>query len=168
MMVDRSGELVAVAGVQGNGQTELIEAIMGLGNHRTSGSVRLGDDAGFSLADNLVLDQVDRAPYSSMGVLKPTVIRETAQRLTEQFDIRAQGVDFPASSLSGGNQQKLVMARALSRPLTMLVASQPTRGVDVGSIELLHEPSPNVTGAPRCSLCPRSWTRGPRSPTGSS
>jgi ABC-type uncharacterized transport system ATPase subunit len=162
----RSGELVAVAGVQGNGQTELIEAIMGLGNHRTSGSVRLGDDdlvgqsthailtrvgyvpedrstdglvAGFSLADNLVLDQVDRAPYSSVGVLKPTVIRETAQRLTEQFDIRAQGVDFPASSLSGGNQQKLVMARALSRPLTMLVASQPTRGVDVGSIEFLHE-----------------------------
>jgi simple sugar transport system ATP-binding protein len=161
-----AGELVAVAGVQGNGQTELIEAIMGLGHHRTSGAVRLaGTDllgrsthgildqvgyvpedrstdglvAEFSIADNLVLDQVDRAPFSSVGVLKPTVIRESAQRLVEQFDIRAQGVDYPASSLSGGNQQKMVMARALSRPLTMLVASQPTRGVDVGSIEFLHE-----------------------------
>jgi simple sugar transport system ATP-binding protein len=162
----RAGELVAVAGVQGNGQTELVEAVMGLSSGQVVGQVRLAGESvvgrstheilgsvgyvpedrstdglitSFSLADNLVLDQVDRSPYSSAGVLRPRVISDTARRLVEQFDIRAQGVDYPASSLSGGNQQKLVMARALSRPLTLLVASQPTRGVDVGSIEFLHE-----------------------------
>jgi simple sugar transport system ATP-binding protein len=93
----------------------------------------------FSLADNLVLDQVDHPPYSSRGVLRLGVIEQTAKKLVDQFDIRAQGVEYPASSLSGGNQQKLVMARALSRPLALLVASQPTRGVDVGSIEFLHD-----------------------------
>jgi simple sugar transport system ATP-binding protein len=162
----RSGELVAIAGVQGNGQTELVEAIMGQSTHRCTGSVRLvGEEilgepthhildrvgyvpedrstdgliADFSISDNLVLDQVDHKPYSSSGVLRPSVIRESARARIAEFDIRAQGVDYPASSLSGGNQQKLVMARALSRPLTLLVASQPTRGVDVGSIEFLHE-----------------------------
>jgi ABC-type uncharacterized transport system ATPase subunit len=162
----RAGELVAIAGVQGNGQTELVEAIMGQGGHQKSGSIELlgkqilhrptheildhvgyvpedrssdGVVASFSLSENLVLDQVDHRPYSSAGVLKPSVISSTAESLVEEFDIRTQGIEYPASSLSGGNQQKLVMARALSRPLTLLVASQPTRGVDVGSIEFLHE-----------------------------
>jgi len=162
----RAGELVAIAGVQGNGQTELVEAIMGQGGHQKSGSVRLkgeeilgkpthtildhvgyvpedrssdGIVATFSLSENLVLDQIDHKPYSSAGVLKPSVISDTSESLVSEFDIRAQGIEYPASSLSGGNQQKLVMARALSRPLTLLVASQPTRGVDVGSIEFLHE-----------------------------
>jgi simple sugar transport system ATP-binding protein len=162
----RAGELVAVAGVQGNGQTELVEAIMGLSEHQLAGRLTLfgesvlgrpaheilervgyvpedrstdGLVSSFSLADNLVLDQIDHAPYSSRGVLRLGVIEQTATTLVDQFDIRAQGVDYPASSLSGGNQQKLVMARALSRPLSLLVASQPTRGVDVGSIEFLHE-----------------------------
>jgi simple sugar transport system ATP-binding protein len=162
----RAGELVAVAGVQGNGQTELIEAIMGLSEWHLAGEVTLfgepvlgrpthdilervgyvpedrstdGLVTSFSLADNLVLDQVDHPPYSSRGVLRLGVIEQTAKKLVDQFDIRAQGVEYPASSLSGGNQQKLVMARALSRPLALLVASQPTRGVDVGSIEFLHD-----------------------------
>jgi len=161
-----AGELVAVAGVQGNGQTELIEAVMGEPGHRKSGSIRLvgeeilgqpthhildhvgyvpedrssdGIVASFSLSENLVLDQIDHQPYSSAGVLRPSVITQTAESLVREFDIRTQGIEYPASSLSGGNQQKLVMARALSRPLTLLVASQPTRGVDVGSIEFLHE-----------------------------
>jgi simple sugar transport system ATP-binding protein len=162
----RSGELVAIAGVQGNGQTELVEAIMGLSPWQLSGEVSLFGESlvgrsahaildrvgyvpedrstdglvtTFTVADNLVLDQVDRPPYSRVGVLRPRVITETARRLVDQFDIRTQGVEYPASSLSGGNQQKLVMARALSRPLSLLVAAQPTRGVDVGSIEFLHE-----------------------------
>jgi simple sugar transport system ATP-binding protein len=162
----RAGELVAVAGVQGNGQTELIEAIMRLSTGQQTGQIELfgesvlststrelldrvgyvpedrstnGLISSFSLADNLVLDQVQHKPFSSGGVLHLGVIDRTATTLVEQFDIRSQGVDQPASSLSGGNQQKLVMARALSRPLSLLVASQPTRGVDVGSIEFLHE-----------------------------
>jgi simple sugar transport system ATP-binding protein len=162
----RAGELVAIAGVQGNGQTELIEAIMRLSTGQQTGTIELfgesvlatstrelldrvgyvpedrstdGLISSFSLADNLVLDQVQHRPYSAAGVLRLGVIEQTASTLVEQFDIRSQGVDQPASSLSGGNQQKLVMARALSRPLSLLVASQPTRGVDVGSIEFLHE-----------------------------
>jgi simple sugar transport system ATP-binding protein len=161
----RGGEIVAVAGVQGNGQTELVEAVMGLAEGTVHGSIRLGDVelagqpassilrtvgyvpedrshdglvASFSLAENLVLDQVSTPAYSSRGSLRLGAIKDVATTLVDEFDVRSQGIGYPASSLSGGNQQKLVMARALSRPIDLLVAAQPTRGVDVGSIEFLH------------------------------
>ena len=160
-----SGEIVAVAGVQGNGQTELVEAIMGLAAEAVTGSIALngtelvGRDtsaildhvgyvpedrahdglvASFSLAENLVLDQVSTPSYSARGSLRLGAIKDVSTTLVDEFDVRTQGIGYPASSLSGGNQQKLVMARALSRPIDLLLASQPTRGVDVGSIEFLH------------------------------
>ena len=162
----RRGEILAVAGVQGNGQSELVEAVLGL-EEGVSGSVRLeGEElvgrptseilrsgvgyvpedrshdglvGSFTIAENLVLDQHDRAPYSARGALRPAVIRQESERLVQEFDVRTQGVDALASSLSGGNQQKVVLARELSRPLRLFVAAQPTRGVDVGSIEFLHK-----------------------------
>jgi general nucleoside transport system ATP-binding protein len=161
----RSGEVVAVAGVQGNGQTELVQAIAGLEPH-VKGSVTLtggqlvgrpakaiidlgvgyvpedrshdGLIGSFSVAENLVLNTHDRAPFGSGLSYHPGVVRARAKDIVEEFDVRTQGVDAAASSLSGGNQQKVVMAREMSRPLKLLVASQPTRGVDVGSIEFLH------------------------------
>ncbi len=161
-----AGEVVAVAGVQGNGQTELVEALMGLAEGHVRGSVALDgtdllgrstaeilDDVGyvpedrshdglisaFTIAENLVLDQVDEPGYSKGPALRLADIARASEQLVDDFDIRAQGTQYPASSLSGGNQQKVVMARALSRPLRLLLAAQPTRGVDVGSIEFLHQ-----------------------------
>ncbi|MBU4215146.1 MAG: ABC transporter ATP-binding protein [Actinobacteria bacterium] len=159
------GEILAVAGVQGNGQTELTEVITGL-RHAAAGTVVLDGEslegrsvrevlaagvgfvpedrstdglvASFSIAENLVLDQYDRSPYARLGVLRPGVIRENAERRVVEFDVRAGSVEDHASTLSGGNQQKVVLARELSRPLRLLVASQPTRGLDVGSIEFVH------------------------------
>ncbi|MBO1770657.1 ABC transporter ATP-binding protein [Agrococcus sp. TF02-05] len=161
----RGGEVLCIAGVQGNGQTELTEAILGL-QHRVTGSIDLngneliGDsvrevlDAGvgfvpedrkvdglvgdFSIAENLMLDRYSGAPFVRAG----TVDREERDRFAaeklESFDIRAQGIETPVGTLSGGNQQKVVLARELGRPLALFVASQPTRGLDVGSIEFVH------------------------------
>ena len=162
----RRGEILAVAGVQGNGQTELTEAILGL-QPRVSGSIRLAGrelvgrstrgvlDAGvgyvpedrqhdglvsaFSVAENLVLDLFDREPFGSGLTLRPKVIRAKAQERVGEFDVRTTSVDTPAGTLSGGNQQKVVLARELSRPLQLFIASQPTRGLDVGSIEFVHK-----------------------------
>jgi simple sugar transport system ATP-binding protein len=159
------GEILAVAGVQGNGQTELTEAILGL-RPVTAGSIVLDGtdlvgrsvdavlDAGvgyvpedrsrdglissFSISENLILDQHDRAPFARRGALRPAVVRENAERRIAEFDVRTGSVDDAASTLSGGNQQKVVLAREMSRPLRLLVASQPTRGLDVGSIEFVH------------------------------
>jgi len=162
----REGEILVIAGVQGNGQTELTEVI--LGNHaRTSGSVTLDGkellgksikqilDLGlgfvpedrtqdglvgeFTIAENLILDQSDRAPFVKGPSIRQDVVKANAQEKLKQFDIRAQSIDSTASQLSGGNQQKVVLARELSRDLRLLVASQPTRGLDVGSIEFVHE-----------------------------
>ncbi|ETA66267.1 ABC transporter ATP-binding protein [Haloechinothrix halophila] len=161
----RAGEILAVAGVQGNGQTELTEAIMGL-QRRATGSVLLGDvellgksvravlRAGvgfvpedrkvdglvgeFSVAENLVLDRHDEAPFASGPMLKPAVIRRLAEDSIAEFDIRTGSGATLARTLSGGNQQKVVIARELSRPLRVLIAAQPTRGLDVGSIEFVH------------------------------
>lgn len=161
----RGGEILAVAGVQGNGQTELVEAIMGLHPDAT-GSIRLGTEellglpvkdiinsgvgfvpedrstdgliSQFSIADNLVLNRYDRAPIASGLALKPAAIAENAVQKVKEYDIRAQSAQDAASTLSGGNQQKVVLARELSRDLQLFIASQPTRGVDVGSIEFLH------------------------------
>jgi simple sugar transport system ATP-binding protein len=160
----RGGEIVAVAGVQGNGQTELAQALLGLlpaeGSATVDGEEVLGRSirdvlragvgyipedrstdgivGSFSVAENLVLDLHDTPPFGSGVAYRPGEVRRNAERRVEEFDIRATGVDLPASSLSGGNQQKVVLARELSRPLKVLVASQPTRGLDVGSIEFVH------------------------------
>ncbi|MBL0704484.1 ABC transporter ATP-binding protein [Sinomonas cellulolyticus] len=159
------GEILSVAGVQGNGQTELTEAVLGLQKHAT-GSVTLDGEellgrsvkhvleagvgfvpedrshdglvGSFSVAENLVLDLYDRAPFARGLAMSPGRVAAQAKEKIDEFDIRTQSADELASSLSGGNQQKVVMARELSRPLRLFIASQPTRGVDVGSIEFLH------------------------------
>jgi len=161
-----TGEILAVAGVQGNGQTELAEAIVGLQEHVhgsitldgidiTKASVREALHSGiafvpesreedglissFSIEENLILDLHDVPPYAKGPVISQSVVSQEAQKRVAEFDIRTQSAKDSASSLSGGNKQKVVLARELSRPVKLLVASQPTRGLDVGSIEFVHE-----------------------------
>ena len=162
----REGEILVIAGVQGNGQTELTEAIIGM-HGRTAGSIELdgqqligksvkqvldlgvgfvpedrtedGLVAEFTIAENLMLDRSDRKPFAKGLSLQLAYLKKFAQEKLQQFDIRSQGIESKASQLSGGNQQKVVLARELSRELRLLVASQPTRGLDVGSIEFVHE-----------------------------
>lgn len=93
---------------------------------------------GFSITENFVLDQYDQQPYSNGFAMRPEVMRAAAQEQTTRFDVRLGTVDDPISTLSGGNQQKVVLAREMSRDIRLLVASQPTRGLDVGSIEFVH------------------------------
>ncbi|HQU00153.1 MAG TPA: ATP-binding cassette domain-containing protein, partial [Acidimicrobiales bacterium] len=161
----RAGEIVAIAGVQGNGQTELVEAIAGM-RPVASGEITLGErditnctprqalDAGLghipedrqrdglilsmSVADNLVLNTPRRAPFARRGTRNLAAVNTNADALVGRFDIRTTSTQAPVSSLSGGNQQKVIVARELSRPLELLLASQPTRGLDVGSIEYVH------------------------------
>ena len=161
----RAGEILAVAGVQGNGQTELVEALTGM-RHPSSGNVLLHDvdlagqsvrhflDAGvghvpedrqryglipgLSLSDNLVLDQLDDPRFRNRFGRNLKAINAHGAQMRESFDIRAQSEESPVGALSGGNQQKVVMARELSRELKVLICSQPTRGLDVGSIEFMH------------------------------
>jgi simple sugar transport system ATP-binding protein len=161
----RAGEVVAIAGVQGNGQTELAEAITGL-RHVAGGRIRVeGRDitnvtprealrAGIanipedrqvdglvlsmSIADNLVLDVYNQEPNARRGARDLAAVHRDGERKLKEFDIRASSVDVAVGTLSGGNQQKVVVAREMSRPVTLLVASQPTRGLDVGSIEYVH------------------------------
>ncbi|MEV4667936.1 ABC transporter ATP-binding protein [Microbacterium sp. LWO12-1.2] len=162
----RPGEVLAIAGVQGNGQTELVEAIVGLaarvegsivldGNELVGKSVRAildagvgfvpedrtedGLVAGFSVAENLILDRSDDPAFSRAGTLRRSALEEFARERIREYDIRTQGPHTPAGTLSGGNQQKVVIAREMSRDLRLLVAAQPTRGVDVGSIEFIHK-----------------------------
>lgn len=160
-----AGEIVALAGVQGNGQTELAEAIAGL-RPVAEGTIRVGDEsltsasplrsirAGvahvpedrqvdglvlpMTLADNLVLDMYADARFARHGSRRLGEVRANAEEKLGEFDIRAFDVEDPVSTLSGGNQQKVVLARELSRPVKLLLASQPTRGLDVGSIEYVH------------------------------
>ncbi|MBP3979003.1 ABC transporter ATP-binding protein [Microbacterium sp. BLY] len=162
----RPGEVLAVAGVQGNGQTELVEAIVGLAA-RVEGSVVLDGvelvgksvrgilDAGvgfvpedrtedglvaeFSVAENLILDRSDDPAFSRFGTLRRGALEEFAKERIAEYDIRTQGPETAAGTLSGGNQQKVVIAREMSRELRLFVAAQPTRGVDVGSIEFIHK-----------------------------
>ncbi|MEI2643447.1 MAG: ABC transporter ATP-binding protein [Candidatus Nanopelagicales bacterium] len=163
----RAGEILGVAGVQGNGQTELAQVLTGLFEGEVQGSITVAGEemtgrspreildsglgyvpedrehdgliSSFTVTENLVLDQVVHPPFSSGGVLKKSVIDDNATTLIEEFDVRTQGANALVSSLSGGNKQKVVMAREISRVVKVLVASQPTRGVDVGSIEFLHK-----------------------------
>jgi simple sugar transport system ATP-binding protein len=161
----RAGEIVGLAGVDGNGQTELIEAITGL-RHIASGRVLVGErdvtgttahrilDLGvghipedrqrrglvleFSLAENLALHDFDKPPNSRLGWLFPQQILRAARRLLEQFDVRGGRPETRAAALSGGNQQKVVLAREIARSPRVLIAAQPTRGLDVGAIEFIH------------------------------
>jgi ABC-type uncharacterized transport system ATPase subunit len=160
------GEIFGIAGVQGNGQSELAEAILGL-IPTESGSVTLDgrklggltprqvldsgvgyipEDRGhdgvvgeFTVAENLVLDLYKTAPYGNRFSLNLDEIRKSAEARVEEFDIRPTDPQHLAGQLSGGNQQKVVVAREMSRPLRLLVASQPTRGVDVGAMEFIHK-----------------------------
>lgn len=162
----RDGEVLAIAGVQGNGQTELAEAILGLrkihsgsievaGHDLTKSTVREVLEAGlgyipedrkkdglvgdFTIAENLMLDGSFGAPFAKGFQIDFAARDRIADELIEEFDIRTPSATTLAKQLSGGNQQKVVVARELSRELKVLVASQPTRGVDVGSIEFIHE-----------------------------
>jgi simple sugar transport system ATP-binding protein len=161
----KRGEVLAVAGVQGNGQTELTEALLGLQGHVT-GSIKLDGqelvgrsvrkilDAGvgfvpedrqvdglvgnMTIAENLMLNRSFDEPFVRHGSLQLDALDEFAEKKLKEYDVRAPGITTQAGNLSGGNQQKVVVARELSRDLRLLVAAQPTRGVDVGSIEFIH------------------------------
>jgi simple sugar transport system ATP-binding protein len=162
----RGGEVLVVAGVQGNGQTELTEALLGL-EHDVSGSITLDGkelvgrsvrrilDEGvgfvpedrtldgligeFTIAENLMLDRSDGPPFVKVGALQLPFRDQFAKEKVAEFDVRTQSITTPVGRLSGGNQQKVVLARELSRDLRLFVAAQPTRGVDVGSIEFIHK-----------------------------
>jgi len=160
-----AGEILGIAGVQGNGQTELVEAITGL-RPPQEGTIRFLEDEisqatpreitelgaahvpedrqrdglilPFPVADNLVLNTYYLPPFTQGVIMQPEAIVESAVERINEFDIRTPSPQTPAGSLSGGNQQKLIVAREFSRPIKLLIASQPTRGLDVGSIEFIH------------------------------
>jgi simple sugar transport system ATP-binding protein len=162
----KAGEILAIAGVQGNGQSELARALMNLEDHVT-GSIKLdnveivgktvretllegvayipesreldGLIGSFSIAENMILDTHDLVPVAKNGQLNKKYIEENAAKLIKEFDVRTQSIYDSASSLSGGNKQKVVLARELSRTVKFVMASQPTRGLDVGSIEFVYE-----------------------------
>jgi simple sugar transport system ATP-binding protein len=161
----RAGEIVAVAGVQGNGQTELIEALTGLrpvasghayldGQDITgwppdrlfaAGLAHVPEDrqrdglvSGFPVADNMVLNQWRRPPFARSGVMNWKAVRSNADQLVADFDVRTSSIQAPAGTLSGGNQQKVIVAREFSHSDRLLILAQPTRGLDVGSIQYIH------------------------------
>jgi general nucleoside transport system ATP-binding protein len=161
----RAGEIVGIAGVDGNGQTELVEAITGLRKAESGRVVAAGEelagegargclDAGvghipedrqrrglvldFTLAENIALHDYREEPDSKWGWLYPRRLIARAGRLLKEFDVRGGGPRTPAASLSGGNQQKVILAREISRDPKILIAAQPTRGLDVGAIEFVH------------------------------
>lgn len=161
----REGEILGIAGVQGNGQTELVRAITGLsraqsgtiillGKNVTKSSPRTITELGSahipedrqkdglvlksSVEDNLVLNTYYQLPFAKGIILQRLAIHENAKDLVKKFDVRTPGILTSVGSLSGGNQQKVIIAREFARPIKLLVASQPTRGLDVGSIEYIH------------------------------
>jgi simple sugar transport system ATP-binding protein len=162
----RAGEILGIAGVDGNGQSELLEAITGLrkvksgkvtikGNDITGKSPREVIEAGvshipedrhkrglvlkYSLMENSILGVHYKLPYANGILMNYSKIREHAKRLIEEFDIRTPNEDVMALSLSGGNQQKMVAAREIAKDPELLIAAQPTRGLDVGAIEYIHK-----------------------------
>ncbi|MDR2702871.1 MAG: ABC transporter ATP-binding protein [Cellulomonadaceae bacterium] len=162
----QGGEVLAIAGVQGNGQTELAEALLGL-QPKATGSIKLDGreligrsprqflDAGvgfvpedrnadglignFTIAENLMLNRGNEKPFVKRGGLHLGYRDDFAAAKVKEFDVRTQGIRNKVANLSGGNAQKLIIARELSKPLRLFVAAQPTRGVDVGSIEFIHK-----------------------------
>jgi simple sugar transport system ATP-binding protein len=162
----RGGEVLGIAGVQGNGQTELIEALTGLRRVKSGSVTILGTDStgatpraitelgvahvpedrqqdglvlSFPVQDNLVLNTYYVEPFAKGTVVQERAIESSARERVQLFDIRTPGIEVPTSNLSGGNQQKVIVAREFSRPIKLLIASQPTRGLDVGSIEYIHQ-----------------------------
>jgi general nucleoside transport system ATP-binding protein len=162
----QSGEIFGLAGIDGNGQSELVEAITGLlpaksgkirflGNDITSSTVRQRTKAGiayipqdrqldglvmdFELTENFVLRDFYQKPYSSFGQLNRKLIDEYSSSLAESFDVRPRRIHALARNLSGGNQQKVILAREVSRNPELLIAAQPTRGLDVGAIQFIHK-----------------------------
>ncbi len=160
-----SGEILGVAGVQGNGQTELVKAITGLshpvegkitlrGKNISKSSPRVITELGSAhipedrqkdglvltatVADNLVLNTYYQEPFAKMIIIQEDSVLENATDIIDNFDIRTPSPLIPVGSLSGGNQQKVIVGREFSRPIDFLIASQPTRGLDVGSIEYIH------------------------------
>jgi ABC-type uncharacterized transport system ATPase subunit len=161
----RTGEILGVAGVQGNGQTELVEVLTGLrpatggvvhilGQDVTNATPRRITELGvahvpedrqrdglvltFPIFDNVVLSTYYLAPYAEGPVIQFEEVYEYADRVVKEFDVRTPSIILPAQTLSGGNQQKLIVAREFSRPIKLMIAAQPTRGLDVGSIEYIH------------------------------
>jgi simple sugar transport system ATP-binding protein len=161
----RSGEVLGIAGVQGNGPRELVEALTGLrriesgrvailGKDTTHASPRQIHEAGsahvpedrqkdglvlpFSVAVNMVMNTYYHAPFTKGFSLRNDEIEKAAQERVKAFDVRTPGISVPVANLSGGNQQKVIVAREFSRPIKLLIAAQPTRGLDVGSIEYIH------------------------------
>jgi simple sugar transport system ATP-binding protein len=161
-----AGEILGIAGVQGNGQTELVEALTGLrtvqegtvridGQDVTNATPRKITECGvshipedrqedglvlsFPVHDNLVINTYYRPPFSKGAVVNRQAILDQADGLIQAFDIRTPSAAVPVSNLSGGNQQKVIVARELNRPIKLLIANQPTRGLDVGSIEFIHK-----------------------------
>jgi simple sugar transport system ATP-binding protein len=161
----RAGEIVGIAGVDGNGQTELVEALAGMrrpsggrilleGRDVTNVSPRAAAEAGighipedrhrhglildFSLAENSVLHDYARAPVARLGWLNPKAMVQRVRRFIQQYDVRGGDENTHAGALSGGNQQKLVLAREIQSDPRLLLAAQPTRGLDVGAIEFVH------------------------------
>lgn len=159
------GEVFGIAGVEGNGQRELVEALTGMrpkaagtvtinGRDATKASPRKVSQMGtahipedrakhglvgsYSIADNVVLNRFDEAPFARRGVRDQDAIDAEARRIVAAFDVRTPGIDVAASTLSGGNQQKVVIGRELAGNVDVLFVAQPTRGLDVGSIEFIH------------------------------
>ena len=188
----RAGEILGIAGVQGNGQTELVEALTGLravadGNVRileketTQASPRRILETGvahvpedrqrdglvlsYPVADNLVLNTYYLPPFASGIQMHERAVFASAGELVGQFDIRTPSIQTLVSSLSGGNQQKVIVAREFARPIKLLIASQPTRGLDIGSIEyIISAWSRNAIRVAPCCSSRRNWTRSCRSP----
>lgn len=162
----RAGEIVGIAGVDGNGQTELIEAITGL-RKINSGTITLsgkeitnlgarkiiengvshipedrhkhGLVLDFSIRENMILETYYKPPFSKGALLEQDVISEHAEKLVKAFDVRTPDIETKARSLSGGNQQKAIIAREIEKNPDLLIAAQPTRGLDVGAIEFVHQ-----------------------------
>ena len=162
----RAGEVVALAGIDGNGQREIIEAITGLrrprsgtislrGKDITHASPRRTIEVGvshvpedrqrrglvleFDIAENMVLGDHRKAPYAHAGIVSKKAVAAVARKRVKDFDVRTPSIHVLAGALSGGNQQKVVVARELGRDPDLLIAAQPTRGLDVGAIEFVHE-----------------------------
>lgn len=160
-----AGEILGVAGVQGNGQREFVEALTGL-RPIVSGDIQIVDEDStyftprriteldvahipedrekhglvmpYTIADNMVLNRYYRPPFSKNAIMNRQAIAENATELVEKFDVRTPSIYTHAGNLSGGNKQKVIVAREFSRPVKLLIANQPTRGIDVGSIEFIH------------------------------
>jgi general nucleoside transport system ATP-binding protein len=162
----RAGEILGIAGVQGNGQTELVEGLTGLRSTLAGTMLFAGKDMSgkpprpitetgmahipedrqrhglvlpFPVMDNMILNTYYRRPYGIWGWMMPDAIDENARKLIKEYDVRTPSAFVQVKKLSGGNQQKVIVARELSRDICLLIANQPTRGLDVGSIEYIHK-----------------------------